>query len=311
MRCPFLQETTVRYCGGESGHRVFLRADEDVVGSRCLGESWSTCPTAREHFAHEGLQEPPARHRCPLLRERLVHYCEAAAVRTYVPYVHGLLSRCQNDGYRYCPLYLQRERALVRMQDRSCLVRDLVVATDRPHTTNHMWIDEGDLGQCHVGVDALVAWIFDRVSIVHFTSRRGLGHPHVIIGNDRIQLDLEYPEELEITEANAHLRRHPEALLEDPYGAGWLFEGQLTENHRHSPEERGLIPAALVERWMSDELDRLDSFVHDHLLPTGSSTTPTCADGGQVHGGLTHALTPMQSARLFHEFFRTNARGQR
>jgi glycine cleavage system H lipoate-binding protein len=306
-----LQETTIRYCGEESEHRVFLRADEEVAGSPCLDFSWVNCETAREHFASQDLPELPARSQCPLLREKLVQYCDASPVRTYVPFVHGLLSRCQNDGYRYCPLYLQRERPEVRLRGRSVKVGDLTVATDRSYSPNHMWIDEGELGQCHIGIDAFAAWIFDYVSVVHFVSRRGLDQPHVILGNEHVQLDLVFPARLEITEANAHLRSHPDALLEDPYGAGWIFEGQLAETTRRSDAERGLVPGDAAEAWMKDELDRLDGFVRDQLPPAPEGSAPTCADGGTVRPALTAALPASQNARLFHDFFRTPTGGRR
>jgi glycine cleavage system H lipoate-binding protein len=238
------------------------------------------------------------------LRERLVQYCDAAQVRTYIPFIHGLLSRCQNSSFRYCPLYLQRERPEVRMAGRSTRVHDLLVATDRSYTRNHFWIEEDDFGLCHIGVDPFVTHLLDRVDVVHYISRRGLSRPHVVLGNDEVQLDLLFPERLEIAETNAHLRCHPETLHEDPYGAGWLFEGQLDESSRRTPAARGFVDGCDAGTWMQKELCRLDDFVHDELLP---SHTPeaTCADGGQTRAGLTRSLSAVEIARLFHEFFRT------
>lgn len=306
MRCPFLKETTVRRCGEESGHPVFLTAEEESSGSRCLDASYVRCNIVQCHFGREGIVDPPARRQCPLLRERLVQYCDATPVRTYVPYIHGLLSRCQNDSFRYCPLYLQRERPEVRLGERSHRVRELIVPTDRSYSHNHFWIEEGDLGLCHIGVDAFVTRLLDRVDVVHYVSRRGLTRPHVVLGSERVQFDLLFPELLEITETNAHLRSHPESILEDPYGAGWLFEGQLAEASRHSPAERGLIAGECAEAWMEEELQRLDSFVHDELIPAHAGEGVTCADGGEVQAGLTRSLAPVEIARLFHEFFRSS-----
>lgn len=305
MRCPFLKETTVRSCGEESGHPVFLTAEEETSGSPCLDASYVRCPTVQAYYGREGIADPPARRQCPLLRERLVQYCDAAPVRTYVPYIHGLLSRCQNDSFRYCPLYLQRERPEVRLEGRAQRVRDLLVPTDRSYTHNHFWIEEGELGLCHVGVDSFVTRLLDRIDVVHYISRRGLSRPHVVLGSERVQLDLLFPERLEITETNAHLRSHPETLLEDPYGAGWLFEGQLAESSHRSPDERGLVGGDEAEAWMQEEMRRLDGFVHDELIPAHGGEGVTCADGGEVGAGLTRTLSPVEIARLFHEFFRS------
>ena len=132
----------------------------------------------------------------------------------------------------------------------------------------------------------------------------------MIIGNDHVQLDLVFPARLEITETNAHLRSHPAALIEDPYGAGWLFEGQLAESRVRSAEERGLVPGNLAAAWMQREIDRLDGFVREELLSPVAGSTPTCTDGGSIGRGLTRSLGAATNARLFHEFVRTPTGGR-
>src|SRR5450631_156774 len=100
MTCPFLKEAHVRYCRSSTVRKLIPlaagRSDE-----KCSSGSHASCPVYQSQ--PEGLT---ASGPCPYLRESLMQYCGAASVAKFVPYSESLLSRCGNDGYRYCELYL-------------------------------------------------------------------------------------------------------------------------------------------------------------------------------------------------------------
>lgn len=298
MRCPFLSEAMVRSCERSPGRAVPLPTHECATDALCLSSRYDQCPVARESLGEDEM----GCDRCPLLRERLVQYCNAASPRTYVPYIHGLNSRCTSDAFRYCSLYLQRAAGTRNRPAGSVLVDDVVVATDRWYSSAHLWVDEGELGTDHIGVDAFVTRLLDRVDAVHFVNRRGLGHPHVVLVGGDVRLELVFPERVEILETNVHLRARPADLLADPYGAGWLYEVRSVGAHQPSQESRGLIAGEDAAAWMQEELDRVDTFIHDVLLPSRGQTARTACDGGRTGPGLLTHLDDGEQARFCAQF---------
>lgn len=305
MRCPFLSEAMVRSCERSPGRAVPLPTHESATDALCLSSHYQDCAVARDALGQDGT----GRSRCPLLRERLVQYCDAASPRTYVPYIHGLNSRCVSDAFRYCSLYLQRASGLRHRPPHSVVVDQVVVAIDRWYAPEHFWIDAGELGTDHIGVDGFVTRLFDRIDAVHFVSGRGLGQPHVVLVGGGVCLELVLPERVEILETNVHLKTRPADLLADPYRAGWLYQVRGAEAHPRSASARGLIPGEDAPLWMKDELSRIDAFVHDTLLPGRAGDVATICDGGRVADGLLTHLDEGERAQLSARFFaRANRR---
>jgi hypothetical protein len=107
---------------------------------------------------------------------------------------------------------------------------------------------------------------------------------------------------VEILEMNVHLRARPSALLEDPYGAGWLYETRGADLHRRAPGSVDLVAGRDAPAWMKEELRRLDGFVHDGLLPKRGGDLSTLCDGGRVGRGLLSHLDGGERARLASRF---------
>ena len=304
MRCPFLLEEVAHFCDVAPTRMLtdLGRGDDDCP---CLGPSHRECPFVRsgeiDHVArdHAG--------RCTRLHERRVLACDAAARREFVPYVHGLLSRCQSDGYKYCPLFLARESPRSRLLGRSVEVADLIVATDRYYSPNHWWMDEGELGTCVLGVDDLVRFAIPRLDVVHFVSRAGIDRPHVVLSGEGVHVEMELPVRVEILSRNVHARREPASVLRDPYGEGWLFEVRSLSPRERVSRAAGVVDGEHAPSWMAAERRRLEEFVREHPGRAAGSDwlgSLAAADGGRCASGVLGRLGPYDQARFEHEFLR-------
>ncbi len=306
MRCPFLREATALFCDVEPTHMLPIAPDAVDASCPCVGTSERPCPFVRSGDIDH--VERDVRGRCTRLHERRVLACDAAARREYVPYVQGLLSRCQSDGYRYCPLFLARETPAARLRDVAVEVDDLIVATDRAYSPNHWWVDESELGTCVLGVDDLLRFVLPHLDVVHFVSRPGIDRPHVVLAGGDVHVELELPVRVEILSKNVHARREPAAVLRDPYGAGWLFEVRSLQPRERLSETRGFVSGDSAPAWMAAERRRLEEFARAHADddPHGAGYLGSlaAADGGRSAPGLLGRLGPVDQARLEHEFLR-------
>ena len=171
---------------------------------------------------------------------------------------------------------------------------------------NHMWIDIGENGCCDIGVDALFARVLGRVDGIRFVSSPGHARPRATITIDDLDLDLTFPLHLEILAANALLRVHPETMIADPYGAGWLFAARTSAtseqgSNQGSPTQ--LVEGGRARQWMRAECDRLARFVHDLQIQRCDRTAVLMSDGGAVSHGLWQHLQADEQRRLFNRFF--------
>jgi glycine cleavage system H lipoate-binding protein len=302
MRCPFLRESTASFCDVQPTCMLPHQNDDLLKDCACRGGDAASCP-----FVHSDAIESLSydeRGRCTKLHQRRVLACDAAPRCNWVPYVQGLLSRCQSDAYRYCPVYLGRETPAARLRGRSVEVDDVVVATDRSYSPNHLWIDEGELGTCTIGVDDLVRFLLPRLDAVHFVSHAGIERPHVVLTSGAAHLDLELPMRMEILSTNVHARREPEVVIRDPYGAGWLIEARGLRAHHRDEARAELVPADRAPAWMARERRRLDEFARAHVRVHAPELGPTATDGGRCAPGLCGRLDPLGQARLHHQFLR-------
>ncbi|MGA7614992.1 MAG: hypothetical protein WBX15_07415 [Thermoanaerobaculia bacterium] len=331
MQCPFLRESRGRYCDASKYRKLILDAGSDVTSERCSSPEWVLCSAARS-------QPGASRMQCPFLRERNVEYCAAAAVPKYVPASNALMSRCKSDGHLYCELYLSFADPEGRRQpdrgaplpddggrvpvpaspsdsrDPKCaphpgslgppLVDGMPVPTNLAYAPNHMWLCIAEDGQCHVGIDALLARVVDSVEKIDYLLTRTTGRPVAILTVRGVDLQLVFPNPLASVSANLHLRTVPERLTADPYGAGWLFEGEQPQTPSpHSFSGEGLIPGALAPEWIRDESERLSHYAHDLVATRDESGATLLADGGRIVGPLAPVLDREQLVALFTEFF--------
>lgn len=309
MRCPFLRETRVRYCEVAPFRKLLTSPSSTEIDEMC-----STPGHARCELVNQRLAGASGAGQCPYLRQSLVQFCDAAAVRTLVPYNDSLLSRCQSDAYRYCATYLQREHPPGDPAPRDGRQDDVALdAIPMPahllFADNHMWMDEGELGLCHIGVDAFVTGVIGPLEDVRLVSPRGPGHPTVALRAGGMDLTFVLPERVEVTASNVHLRSQPRELTEDPYGAGWLYEARRlnarTEDPAWGPFRRG----EAAGRWMQRELARLEEFVHETGPKAGGRVL--ASDGGRTVRGVLQELDRGGALALQRCFFTVGTEEER
>ena len=316
MRCPFLRESQVKSCQASSFRKVIPRSADSGSDELCSTPAHVTCSAVRSH--HEGIPSP---ERCPFLHESLVQYCAAAAVPTYVPYSESSISRCGNDTHLYCELYL----ALAVPSGGSPLeavpggghatVDGVDVPEGLGYAQNHLWMDVSPDGTCHVGVDAFLARVLGQVDEITFLTTKGTVRPSVRLSVNGVDLPLVFPRAIKITAVNSALRVHPERLVADPYGSGWLFEGTLPEEKAKKPQASPeppspfptLLPGPEAEKWIHDEVSRLNLTVHEIASRPDPDGLTVMADGGSFAAGLPKHLTREETMRLFDAFFSSEA----
>ena len=224
---------------------------------------------------------------CPHLGESLMQYCGASAVTRLVPYSESLLSRCGNEGYRYCELYLAMAHPM-HSEDQA----DRIPLADwLQYATNHMWLDSAEDGSCHVGIDAFFSRALGPVERISYVWKKGEHRPAAILTAAGIDFEVVFPNLLQITGCNLYLRANPARLWSDPYTAGWLFEGTQSGGTLH-----GLLHGAEARAWAEQEERCMSQFLQEQ-------TGRFAADGGLFVPGLLAQLPREQAVAIFHEFF--------
>jgi hypothetical protein len=155
VRCPFLREEQVKSCQAAPFRKSLARSFATGADERCTSPDHVGCPIApRSREAH------PDASRCPFLRESLVQFCAAAPRTTYVPWSESPELRCANDGHRFCEPFLAAGGGAARGP--ALPAPDYPEEARRPSwavcqyrdgsfTDNHLWLDAGDDGLCHIG----------------------------------------------------------------------------------------------------------------------------------------------------------------
>ncbi len=230
---------------------------------------------------------------CPFLEQSLMQYCGAAAVAKFVPYSESLLSRCGNDTFRYCELYLgMAHPALGEPVDGVAMPNWL------RYSANHMWLDVTEDGLCHAGIDAFLSRTLGKIDRISYVWNKGRHRPTAVLTVDGVDLELVFPNPLLLTNCNLYLRADPARITTEPYTGGWLFEG--------TPEPQtgaDLIDGAHARPWIEHEERRMNEFLQQQH--------GVAADGGVFASGVARHLDREQRLALFHEFFSPYASGKR
>jgi glycine cleavage system H lipoate-binding protein len=291
MSCPFLREMQVKYCQTSAFRKLIPLAQTGRADEKCSSAEHVSCPVFRGQMEND-----PVSGTCPYLRESLMQYCGAAPVAKLVPYSESLLSRCGNDNFRYCQLYLAMAHPSVDAEeaDRAPMPGQL------KYSANHMWIDATEDGVCHVGIDAFLSRVLGKVERVSYVWLNGRHRPTAVLTVEGVDLEVVFPNPLLLTNCNLYLRADPSPLTSQPYTAGWLFEGVLEPGALDK-----LFEGAAARAWMEREQHRINEFLQQQLCQ------PTAADGGQFVAGLARLLDRGQLRALFHSFFSPGASEER
>jgi glycine cleavage system H lipoate-binding protein len=310
MRCPFLREEQVKSCQASPFRKSIARSAAHGEDERCSSPDYVRCPVAPQ-----SRQAHPSPARCPFLVESLVQFCAAAPAPTYIPWSESPLLRCGHDGHRFCELFLSvagrggrgpARRGTDAEDAGTGSVDGIAMPGWLYYAPNHMWLDEGDDGLFHLGVDAFLTGLAGSVERLAFLTVKGVAHPAVVLTIGGVDLTLAFPHALKIVSANTRLRSSVQGLVADPYGVGWLFEGkdESTPPRRtgSTPITEGLLRGAAARQWMEGEVRRASLFVHERVLPRRSHGD-TLPDGGTVAAGLVSQLDRDETLQLFAELF--------
>jgi glycine cleavage system H lipoate-binding protein len=300
VRCPFLREEQVKSCQVAPFRKSLARSFATGEGERCTSTDHRTCPAL-----HESREAHPDGSRCPFLRESLVQFCAASPRPTYVPWSESPDLRCAHDGHRFCELFLAaagdsaRGPALPAAdadEAGAAVVDGVPVPGWLFYADNHMWLDVGDDGLCHLGVDAFLTRLVGEVERLAFLSVKGDARPAVVLTVAGVDLTIAFDRRLPLVAVNTRLRCALDRLVADPYGLGWLFSA------RWDGRTDGLRRGRAAREWMAAESARLSAAVHERLLrPRDGMALP--ADGGRPAPGFLRHLEREDALRLCASFF--------
>jgi glycine cleavage system H lipoate-binding protein len=303
MRCPFLREEQVKSCRAVPFRKPLARTALKGADERCSSPGHVRCPAAPpSREAH------PAPSRCPFLLESLVQFCAASPVPLYVPWSESPDLRCGHDGHRFCELFRGVAGAGGRgpARDRSSDARIVDVAgVPMPawlfYAPNHFWLDVGEDGLAHVGIDAFVTNLVGSIDRLTFLTLKGTVRPAVVLSVNGVDLTLAFAKPMHLVAVNTRLRANPDRLTVDPYGLGWLFEARVGEAP-HDPLFEGLLEGDIARAWMAQEVGRASRFVHEQVAPRSPLGT-LLADGGGLAPAAVRHLDRDQTLFLFAELF--------
>lgn len=272
MACPFLTEGRAWYCHAAPMRKLILDGPGVSSEGRCTSPEYRQC----ELVARDSAQQ----QRCPHLEEVRVQYCGASPVTKLVPFSDTQRSSCTSSGYRYCDAYLARARP-----------HGITPPSQLLYAANHFWLDVDTSGTCHIGIDDFLADVAGKVEGIVFATTQGTHRPGMALSVHGVQWPMCFPNLMLIQKVNNRVRSDPIRLTLDPYGAGWLFEGQdLTGITR-----AGLLSGQQAAAWQNGERERLARQIHE-------MQAPNCGDGLPSQG-IVSSLSRSNIICLFQDFF--------
>ncbi|HKN71406.1 MAG TPA: hypothetical protein VJX30_10260 [Terriglobales bacterium] len=272
MACPFLTEGRAQYCHAAPMRKLILDGPGVTGGGLCTSLQYQQC----EFVAKNSIPQD----RCPHLEEVRVQYCAASPIPKLVPFSDSQLSSCTSGSYRYCDSYLAHARP-----------HGTTPPGDLFYTPNHFWLDVDESGLCHVGIDGFLADAVGSVDGVVFATLQGIHCPALTLSIHGLEWPMCFPNPMTIQRVNHRLRRDPGRLTNDPYGVGWLFEGQELAGITRA----GLIAGAQATAWQGGERERLAREIHEMHAPG--------CDGGLPTRGVARLLSRPDLVCLFQVFF--------
>ena len=277
-----------------------IEASSPSDEERCSSPQWQDCPLVMER-----MRDFPRLGACPFLKESPVQYCAAASVPKYLPQAAAPLSPCGDDSHRYCEFFLApahpgQRPAVCGIEAQAADVEGIRIPRRLAFSPNHMWLDVGEGGSCHIGVDDFFARLVGRVDHVNCVFTKGICNPTVVFDLGGMDLQMAFPNPLRISRINIRLRTHPERLIAEPYTAGWLFQGSAPEGRALEEVREGLFQGEECTEWMARELRRLEAFLSGCVGIRGIEP-----EGLQ---GLINRLQREDALGLIDEFFVLHAR---
>ena len=125
-----------------------------------------------------------------------------------MPYSESLISRCGNDSFRYCELYLGMAHPAPAAEQ----VDGIALPGWLQYSANHMWLDVTEDGVCHAGIDAFLSRALGKVDRISYVWQKGERRPAAVLTVNGMDLEVVFPNPLMLTGCNLYLRADPARL---------------------------------------------------------------------------------------------------
>jgi glycine cleavage system H lipoate-binding protein len=122
------------------------------------------------------------------------------------------------------------------------------------YTPNHLWLDLGEDGYGHIGIDALFARALETVEEISYLTLDGTERPSAVLTAQGIDVLVAFPFRMRILGPNLYLRADPRKLMREPYSLGWLFEVRQAAGQ---PAGNGFKTGRQAVAWMRREAECL------------------------------------------------------
>lgn len=162
------------------------------------------------------------------------------------------------------------------------------------YAPTHAWL-RARAGQLRVGLDDLAGRLLrsvDSIALPAVGTVLQAGDAMLTMGTGRRGLVIPAPVAGTITRVNRTLLERPQAVVDDPYGRGWLVELEPAGDHL-----RNLRRDAEARTWMSGEAARLSHALED-------ATGILAADGGELVVPTHLLISDEQRAALEQQFLK-------
>lgn len=309
MRCPFLKEAEVRFCGISPFRKMLLNTGCCQDEEKCTSGKFLSCSLAAGRAEIQ-----PEASSCPFFCKSLAQFCAAAPATHFIPYSEDLLSCCQSSGHRYCDLFLTQtdpEHAAGSHALGAPQVNGIDLPFDLAFSPNHMWLDRSEDGSCHLGVDAFLAKVIGKVEKVSFVIPGNICRPTAVLRVCGVDLRIAFPMRVNINRSNIQLRRDADRIVSDPYGRGWLFEGQVPADAAAEMKDRAFVHLFRGEdarAWMKRETERMMGFLREIRLQSVPEGQRLFNDGGTFDAPILPHLASEDRTFLFDTFFPFDSR---
>ena len=272
MACPFLTEGRAQYCHAAPVRKLILDGPGVTTGGLCTSQQYRQCGLVAKDAVEKD--------RCPHLEDIRVQYCGASPTQKLVPFSDAQLSGCSSGSYRFCDSYLAHARPHGKSAPENLF-----------YAPNHFWLDVDESGLCHIGMDDFLADVAGEVEGIEFATAQGMHSPGVTVKVHGLEWHMFFPNYMIIQKTNNRLRTDPSRLTADPYGAGWLFEGQEVKGMTRA----GLLTGREAAAWQNSERERLANEIHEMHAPG--------CDGGLPTRGIASLLPRPDLVCLCQDFF--------
>ncbi len=163
----------------------------------------------------------------------------------------------------------------------------------------HAWAMPNKDMRVKVGVDDFVQKLVGKVDEIRLPDRGTMvrqGEQGFAFEIDGKIIPVLAPVEGEVVGINEAVLKDPKQLLEDPFGAGWLFEVQSKNWHR---DKNHLFSGELAKAWLRQHVDRISDLMTSRM-------GIVMQDGGAIAPGFARELDPDHWDNLTREFLLTN-----